>query len=59
MQDDDLQKEEQGIAPEDLEGVVDELMTEFDLDEEQAAKLKKLEDEGYDEEDALSKVLDA
>jgi hypothetical protein len=59
MQDDDFQKEEEGIPSEDLENVVEELMTEFDLDEDQAAKLKKLEDEGYDEEDALAKVMDA
>lgn len=58
MQDDDFQKEEEGIPSEDLENVVEELMTEFDLDEDQAAKLKKLEDEGYDEEDALAKVMD-
>jgi hypothetical protein len=59
MQDDDFQKEEEGIPAQDLENVVEELMTEFDLDEDQAAKLKKLEDEGYDEEDALAKVMDA
>lgn len=43
----------------DLEQAVHDLMDEFDLDENQAQKLEKLEDEGYDEEDALGKVLDA
>lgn len=43
----------------DLEKAVHDLMNEFDLDENQAKKLEKLEDEGYDEEDALAQVMDA
>ncbi len=42
----------------DLEKAVHDLMNEFDLDENQAKKLEKLEDEGYDEEDALAQVMD-
>lgn len=41
-----------------LEKAVHDLMNEFDLDENQAKKLEKLEDEGYDEEDALAQVMD-
>ena len=52
MQDDDLQKD-------DLEEGVHELMDEFDLDEKEAKQVEKLEDEGYDEEDAVSKAQDA
>ncbi len=54
QQDDDENK-----PVDDLEKAVHDLMDEFDLDEPQAQKLEKLEDEGYDEEDALGKVLDA
>ncbi len=56
QQDDD---EDKKIDDEDLEKVVHDLMDEFDLDEGQAKKLEKLQDEGYDEEDALNQVLDA
>ena len=42
----------------DLEEGVHELMDEFDLDEKQARKAEKLEDEGYDEEDAVSQAQD-
>lgn len=55
--DDDQQQGNQTQS--DLEAAVEELMQDFDLDPEQAEKLKQLEDEGYDEEDALGKVLDA
>ncbi len=51
MQDDDVQKD-------DLEEGVHELMDEFDLSEKQALKVEKLEGEGYDEEDAVSKAMD-
>ncbi len=44
---------------EDVAAAVDELMSDFDLDEDQAVKVKKLEDEGYDEEDAVSQALDS
>ena len=54
--DDDQQSNNQTQS--DLEAAVEELMQDFDLDPEQAEKLKQLEDEGYDEEDALGKVLD-
>ncbi|MBP6859278.1 MAG: hypothetical protein KBC69_01475 [Candidatus Magasanikbacteria bacterium] len=47
------------VLTDDLEKAVHDLMNEFDLDESQAKKLEKLEDEGYDEEDALSQVMDA
>ena len=43
----------------DLEEGVHELMDEFDLDEKEAKKVEKLEDEGYDEEDAVAKAMDA
>mgnify|MGYP001582936445 CR=1 FL=1 len=49
MYDDDKQKD-------DLEEGVHELMDEFDLSETEANRVKKLEDEGYDEEDAVSKA---
>jgi hypothetical protein len=51
MQDDEKQKD-------DLDEGVHELMDEFDLDERQARKVEKLEDEGYDEEDAVSQAMD-
>ena len=51
MQDDDVQKD-------DLEEGVHELMDEFDLSEKHALKVEKLEGEGYDEEDAVSKAMD-
>lgn len=63
-QDEDMQNTnpapatDDNLSPDEMEKAVDDLMTEFDLDEEQAAKLQQLEDEGYDEEDALGKVLD-
>ena len=52
MQDDEEKKDdlkEEGIH---------ELMDEFDLSEKQALKVEKLEGEGYDEEDAVSKAMD-
>ncbi len=49
MYDDDKQKD-------DLDEGVHEIMDEFDLDEAEANKVKKLEDEGYDEEDAVAKA---
>ncbi len=58
MQNDDDQKPEDK-PNDDIEAAVEELMLDFDLDPEQAEKLKKLEDEGYDEEDALGKVMDS
>lgn len=42
----------------EIEKAVEDLMQDFDLDPEQAEKLKKLEDEGYDEDDALAQALD-
>ncbi len=63
-QDEDMQNTnpapatDDSLSSDEMEKAVDDLMTEFDLDEEQAAKLQQLEDEGYDEEDALGKVLD-
>jgi hypothetical protein len=58
MQNDDDQKPEDK-QNDDIEAAVEELMQDFDLDPEQAQKLKQLEDEGYDEEDALGKAMDA
>ncbi len=49
--DDDDKKEKDDLAED-----VHELMDEFDLDEREAKKVEKLEDEGYDEEDALAKA---
>ena len=51
MQDDEQQDDlkEEGIH---------EIMDEFDLSEKQALKVEKLEGEGYDEEDAVSKAMD-
>ena len=43
-------------AVDDLDEGVHEIMDEFDLDEAEANKVKKLEDEGYDEEDAVAKA---
>lgn len=51
MYDDEKQKD-------DLEEGVHEIMDEFDLDEKEARKAEKLEDEGYDEEDAVAKAQD-
>ena len=51
MYDDDKQKD-------DLDEDVHELMDEFDVDEREARKIEKLEDEGYDEEDAVSQAQD-
>lgn len=42
----------------DLEEGVHELMDEYNLDESQAKKVEKLEAEGYDEEDAVSEVVE-
>ncbi|HSR89561.1 MAG TPA: hypothetical protein VLK22_04205 [Candidatus Udaeobacter sp.] len=42
----------------DLDEEVHDLMDEYDLDEREAKKVEKLEDEGYDEEDAVSQVID-
>jgi len=53
LQDDDDKK-----PNDDLEEGVHELMDEFDLDEKEAKKVEKLEDEGYDEEDAVSQAMD-
>jgi len=50
-QDDDKEKD-------DLAEDVHELMDEFDIDEKEARKVEKLEDEGYDEEDAVAKAQD-
>lgn len=58
MQNDDDQKPEDK-QNDDIEAAVEELMQDFDLDPDQAQKLKQLEDEGYDEEDALGKAMDA
>lgn len=58
MQNNDDQKPEDK-QNDDIEAAVEELMQDFDLDLDQAEKLKKLEDEGYDEEDALAQVMDA
>jgi len=52
MQDEEKQKD-------DLAEDVHELMDEYDLDERQAKKVEKLEEEGYDEEDAVSQAMDA
>lgn len=35
-----------------------ELMDEYDLSEEQAKEVKRLEDVGYDEEDAVDQAMD-
>lgn len=43
--------------PDDLDEGVHELMDEYDLDERQARKVEKLEEEGYDEEDAVAKAM--
>jgi hypothetical protein len=51
MQDDEQQQD-------DLEESVHELMDEYDLDERQAKKVERLEDEGYDEEDAVAQAMD-
>ncbi len=63
MSNDDDQKQDDSQSgnqtQNDLEAAVEELMQDFDLDPEQAQKLKQLEDEGYDEEDALGKVMDS
>ena len=56
---DDDQKPQDDKSQNDIETAVEELMQDFDLDLDQAEKLKKLEDEGYDEEDALAQVMDA
>jgi hypothetical protein len=58
LSNDDDQKQDDK-SQNDIETAVEELMQDFDLDPEQAEKLKKLEDEGYDEEDALGQVMDA
>ncbi len=58
MSNDDDQKPEDK-QNDDIEAAVEGLMQDFDLDLDQAEKLKKLEDEGYDEEDALAQVMDA
>lgn len=42
----------------DLSEEVHDLMDQFDLDEREAKKVEKMEDEGYDEEDAVSQVVD-
>lgn len=59
QQDDSSLPQNEEALTDDLEKAVHDLMNEFDLDENQAKKLEKLEDEGYDEEDALSQVMDA
>ena len=51
MPDDDDEKKDN-----DLDEGIHELMDEFDLDEKEAKKVEKLEDEGYDEEDAVAKA---
>lgn len=58
MSNDDDQKPEDK-QNDDIEAAVEGLMQDFDLDLDQAEKLKQLEDEGYDEEDALAQVMDA
>lgn len=58
LQNDDDQKQDDK-SQNDIEAAVEELMQDFDLDLDQAEKLKQLEDEGYDEEDALAQVMDA
>ena len=58
MSNDDDQKPEDK-QNDDIEAAVEGLMQDFDLDLDQAEKLKKLEDEGYDEEDDLAQVMDA
>ena len=58
-QQDDSSLPQEDVLTDDLEKAVHDLMNEFDLDENQAKKLEKLEDEGYDEEDALAQVMDA
>ena len=50
-----MQDEEQ---KDDLEESVHELMDEFDIDEKEARLVEKLEDEGYDEEDAVAQAKD-
>lgn len=57
LQDDD--QKQNNKSQDDIEAAVEELMQDFDLDLDQAEKLKQLEDEGYDEEDALAQVMDA
>lgn len=54
MQDYDDEKQK-----DDLDEDVHELMDEFDLDEKEAKKVEKLEDEGYDEEDAVSQAMNS
>ncbi|MBI2037842.1 MAG: hypothetical protein HYT15_02825 [Candidatus Magasanikbacteria bacterium] len=44
---------------EDVAAAVDELMSDFNLDEEQAAKAVRLLDEGESEEDAVADALDS
>ncbi len=56
QQQDDVQN---GQTQNDLEAAVEELMQDFDLDPEQAQKMRQLEDAGYDEEDALSQAMDS
>jgi hypothetical protein len=48
---DDVQKD-------DLAEDIHDLMDEYDLSEKEAHLVEKLEDEGYDEEDAISQAID-
>ena len=54
MQDDDDDKQND----KDDEEAVLEIMEDNDLDAHQAHQVIKLEDEGYDEEDAVAKAMD-
>lgn len=54
-----MQDEEENKSKDDLEEAVHELMNEYDLDEKEAKTVEKLEEEGYDEEDAVSQAMNA
>jgi len=41
-----------------MEKAVDDLMEDYDLSHKQAHLAEKLEDEGYDEEDAVNQAMD-
>jgi hypothetical protein len=61
--DDDKQQDDQAddstavLAKDDLDEGLHELMEEFNLDEDEARKVLKLQDEGESEEDAVSDTL--
>lgn len=58
MYQDDQQQGAIVPSHDEVEKELDELMEDFNLDENQAVKVKELEDAGYDEEDAVSQAQD-